>query len=128
MKKSLLLATLLLSSAAQAETWVCTEEVFVNLSAEGGFLVVQDYKSSNKIGGTLIIDTLQGYKLGFDGPWSESECKNTTQTVVTCSTILTNEGSDLVTVTERDGRLSFLRVATVLGKIAVLSSGYCGKI
>ncbi|MDA1244079.1 MAG: hypothetical protein O3B02_03630 [Proteobacteria bacterium] len=128
MKKSLLLAALLLSGAAQAETWVCTEEVVVQLFAEDGFLVVQDYKSSNEIGGTLIIDTLQGYKLGFDGPWSESECKNTTQTVVTCSTIVTNEVPHTVTVTEKDGRLSFLRVATVLGQMAILSSGYCSKV
>jgi hypothetical protein len=123
MKKSLLLAALLLSSAAQAETYVCREEVLVNLNAEDGQLTVSDYKSRNELGGILIIDTSRGYKIGDS--WFESECKNTAETVVTCedSTL----GRTKLTVTEEDGRLSFLMVNTLLERIAVLSSGYCFK-
>ena len=55
MKKSLLFAALLLSSVAQAETYGCREEVFVNLNAEDGQLSVRDYKSRNELGGMLII-------------------------------------------------------------------------
>ena len=127
MKKSFLLAALLLSSAAQAETYVCREEVLVNLNAEDGQLTVSDYKSRNELGGILIIDTSQGYKIGDS--WYESECKNTAETVVTCEeSTLDGLVTTKLTITEKDGRLSFLRATTALERFAILSSGYCLKV
>ena len=126
MKKSLLLAIMLLSSAAQAETYGCREEVFVKLGAKEGQLTASDYKSRNELGDILIIDTLRGYKL--ENSWFESECKDTAETVVTCEeSTLDGLVRTKLTVTEKDGRLSFLRVTTALESIAILSSGFCLK-
>ena len=126
MKNPLLLAALLLSSAAQAETYGCREEVFVKLNAEDGLLSMSDYKSRNELGDILIIDTSRGYKL--ENSWFESECKNTAETVVACEeSTLDGLVRTKLTVTEKDGRLSFLRVTTALESIAILSSGFCLK-
>jgi hypothetical protein len=126
MMKAILIAAMLLSNTAQADAYGCREEVFVKVNAEQGQLSVSDYKSRSELGGILIIDTSRGYKIGDS--WYESECKITAETLVTCEeSFLDGLVTTKLTITEKDGRLSFLRVTTSLETIAIVSSGYCLK-
>ena len=110
MKNSLLLAALLLSSAVQAETYVCESEVFVTLNATNGSVSVNDFKSKSQFGGTVIIDTSKGFKLGVSDSWSELECKNSVQAIVTCVGSSVSSVRSEITITENNGRLSYLYI------------------
>lgn len=128
MEKIFLLAALLLSSSAQAETYVCESEVWITLNATDGSVHVNDWKSENRLGGTLIIDTSRGFKNGVSGSWSELECKNSGQAMVTCVGSSVPTVRTEITITENNGRLSYLYILRNNQPVGIFESGYCGKI
>ena len=131
MKKSLLLAALLLSSATQAETYICEVETW-QINSPQGNLIERDYRLRTDDGVSIYIDTSRGFReinrsAGEERPFI-GECKNGSYVfVVEC-----NESSNVLyhhlAITEDDGRLYFLETNLSSFRIGQMRSGTCFKI
>lgn len=119
MKKSLLLAALLLSSVAQAETYVCTS-TYGTLIIEGTTLNI------DSSGATWIVDSNEGFRWPYldrtTGAY-QGECKKLTEANLTCSY---SSASAVQTILINMKKLVF--TASMLSEGGRVYSGNCVEI
>lgn len=137
MKKTLLLAALLLSSAAQAETWVCEQVQTATIRP-----TFSDDRPSaeKKSGGTWIIDTEKGFKTTQQDIY-EGVCQQ--ERMIVCGGMLSLSGGDFVSqivifpeiesffmslsMYEKDGQ-ELLGIHTAADTRMLSAAGICTKI
>jgi len=137
MKKSLLFAALLLSSAAQAETWVCEQVQTATIRP-----TFSDDRPSaeRKSGGTWIIDTEKGFKTTQQDIY-EGVCQQ--ERMIVCGGMLSLSGGDFVSqivifpeiesffmslsIYEKDGQ-ELLGIHTAADTRMLSAAGTCTKI
>jgi hypothetical protein len=120
MKKSLLLAALLLSSAAQAEIWVCNQLAGSSVQVSG------DHISDGGIGyegETYIIDSDQGFRSSDSDEYIGNCIKNSE--FIRCATLSSGSESTLIIDTAKS---TFVNMLAVYDWFANAGSGNCVKV
>ncbi|MDA8602580.1 hypothetical protein N9L89_07275 [Gammaproteobacteria bacterium] len=127
MKKSLLLAALLLSSAAQADNFVCTVERNAVITPDDATAI--NYAEAGIKGASYFIDTLRGYRLLIEGEeeaWY-GECAEFPAGLFNCKEQNALSYSSL-SVKEKDGQLRFLQTNLIFGMYQSSTVGTCLRL
>jgi hypothetical protein len=120
MKKSLLLAVLLLSSAAQASVYVCDTEKEITIESPGGVI------SEEPAGNVFFIDTEKGYSVGAKF-WSGSCTVNKEAISCSATSTLGLDYEDIRSVVINK-ELGDFTSALITGVIGYVSTGFCTEI
>ena len=127
MKKIFLLATLLLSSAAQAETWICESTVGVGLGLKGEVEVTKNSALSN-----FIVDSDQGWKPTIVNYNYRGECVFTPFGYTGKQSLRCYEGHSIgqttLTIIFDEEKDLFNWISTWSSGVIYAQKGYCTKV
>jgi len=128
MKKTLLLATLLLSSTAQADNFICTAKHHTSIDGEDAVAI--NLREAGIEGQTYFVDTSRGYRL-LTGNEEEAEyrgvCVEALMALVNCQELTTTYYQGL-SISEKDEILYFLEISHTIGNFQTAYSGTCLRL